>query len=61
MFWALIKGIKIFKHKDGAAISLIHTSTYGGAIPAAILGKVFHKRVVLTVHEVFGKLRMKYK
>ena len=59
MFWALFKGIKIFKkHKD---ISLIHTSTYGGAIPASLLGKFFHKRVILTVHEIFWKLRMSYK
>lgn len=59
MFWALIKGSKILKmHKD---ISLIHTSTYGGAIPSAILAKIFHKRVVLTVHEIFGKLRLRYK
>ncbi|HBB04565.1 TPA: hypothetical protein DCZ39_06870 [Patescibacteria group bacterium] len=51
MFWALIKGKKILKkNKD---ISLIHTSTYGGAIPASLLGKMFHKRVILTVHEIF--------
>lgn len=59
MFWAFWKGIKILrKHKD---ISLIHTSTYGGAIPASLLGKFFHKRVILTVHEIFWKLWMAYK
>lgn len=59
MFWALIKGISIFRHhKD---ISIIHTSTYGGAIPASILGKIFRKRVILTVHEIFGKLWNRYK
>ncbi|MCX6823662.1 MAG: glycosyltransferase family 4 protein [candidate division SR1 bacterium] len=59
MFCALSKGIAIFKkNKD---ISLIHTTTYGGAIPASLLGKIFHKRVILTVHEIFGKLRMSYK
>ncbi len=59
MFFALCKGIRIFKkHKD---ISLIHTSTYGGAIPASILGKFFHKRVILTVHEIFWRLRTRYK
>ncbi len=59
MFWALFKGIKILKeYKD---ISLIHTSTYGGAVPASLLGKLFHKRVILTVHEIFWKLRMAYK
>lgn len=67
MFWALIKGIKILRKNkkpaagDGASISLIHTSTYGGAIPASLLGKIFHKRVILTVHEIFGKLRRQYK
>lgn len=59
IFWALIKGKKILHtHKD---ISLIHTSTYWGAIPASILAKLFHKRVVLTVHEIFGKLWIQYK
>ena len=59
MFLAFFKGIKILKaHKD---ISLIHTSTYGGAIPASLLGKIFHKRVILTVHEIFWKLRRNYK
>lgn len=59
MFWSFWKGISILKkHKD---ISLIHTSTYGGAIPGSLLGKIFHKRVVLTVHEIFWKLRMQYK
>lgn len=62
MFWALRKGIKIFRvNKDTAPISLIHTSTYGGAIPASLLGKLFRKRVILTVHEIFWKLRMRYK
>jgi len=59
MFWSFWKWIKIIKkHKD---ISFIHTSTYGGAIPASLLGKFFHKRVILTVHEIFWKLRMAYK
>lgn len=59
IFWALIKGIKILK--KNREISLIHTSTYGGAIPASLLAKIFHKRIILTVHEIFGKLRKKYK
>lgn len=65
MFWALVKGYKILKkHKNspvGDDVSLIHTSTYGGAIPASLLGKIFHKRVILTVHEIFWKLRIAYK
>jgi len=46
------------KEKD---ISIIHTSTYGGAIPASIIGMLLHKKVVLTVHEIFAKLRYLYK
>ena len=59
MFWALIKGIRILRNKKD--IALIHTSTYGGAIPASILGKIFRKRVILTVHEIFGRLWKRYK
>ena len=59
MFRALFKGIAILKHhKD---ISLIHTSTYGWAIPASLLGRFFHKRVILTVHEIFWRLWKSYK
>jgi len=42
-------------------IDVIHASTYWGAIPASILWKTFNKRLVLTVHEVFGNLWFKYK
>lgn len=35
---------------------VIHTTTYAAAIPASLLGLVAGKKVVLTVHEVFGKL-----
>lgn len=59
MFWAFRKGIKILKQEKD--ISLIHTSTYWWAIPASLLGKLFHKRVLLTVHEIFWKLRIAYK
>jgi len=59
MFWGFIKGVAILKkHKD---IAIIHTSTYSGAIPASLLGKLFGKKVILTVHEIFGKLRKHYK
>jgi len=59
MFWWLIKWFFLLKkHKD---ISVIHTSTYGWAIPASVLGKLFGKRVILTVHEVFWMLRKRYK
>lgn len=42
-------------------IDLIHTSTYGGAIPASLLAKFFRKKILITVHEVFGKLWNSYK
>ena len=59
MFRAFFLGRKILKnHVD---IHVIHTSTYGGAIPASLLGKLFHKRVILTVHEIFWRLRTRYK
>lgn len=43
------------------SIDFIHTSTYGGAIPGWIIGLFARKKVVLTVHEVFGDLRSIYK
>jgi len=32
---------------------IIHASTYVAAFPASLLGLIFGKKVVLTVHEVF--------
>ncbi|MCF7835428.1 glycosyltransferase family 4 protein [Candidatus Gracilibacteria bacterium] len=59
MISGLFLGIKLLrKNKD---IKIIHTSTYGGAIPASILGLLFKKKVILTIHEIFGKLRIFYK
>lgn len=46
------------KNKD---IKIIHTSTYWWAIPASILGLLFKKKVILTIHEIFWKLRIFYK
>ena len=42
-------------------IDFIHTSTYGWAIPARIVWLFARKKVILTVHEVFGDLRSVYK
>lgn len=53
---AVMKGLSIGKHID-----LIHTTTFAGAIPGRILSKIFNKPIVLTVHEVFGKLWYTYK
>lgn len=59
MFFWFFKGIKILSQEKD--INLIHTSTYGWAIPASILWKIFHKKVILTVHEIFWNLRYRYK
>lgn len=59
IIYALIKGIRILK-KD-TSIKTIHTSTYGGAIPASILWKIYKKKVILTVHEIFFDLWYTYK
>jgi glycosyltransferase involved in cell wall biosynthesis len=40
---------------------LIHTSSYVWVFPASVLGMLFHKKVVVTVHEVFGRLWILYK
>ncbi|MDR0606958.1 MAG: glycosyltransferase, partial [Candidatus Peribacteria bacterium] len=55
MFFCLSKGIKLAKWAD-----VIHTTTYNAAIPASIIGKIAKKKVVLTVHEIFGKLRYRF-
>lgn len=58
LFFSLIKWFSLLKHQK---FDLIHASTYVAAFPASLLGKIFHKKVVLTVHEVFGKLWILYK
>lgn len=47
LFW----GISLAKKAD-----IIHTTTYNACIPAWIIGKITKKKVVVTVHEVWGKL-----
>ena len=57
LFHALQRGRRIIGQFD-----VIHTTTYASAIPASILGKRYHKKVILTVHEVFWPvLRKRYK
>ncbi|HKL44130.1 MAG TPA: glycosyltransferase family 4 protein [Candidatus Absconditabacterales bacterium] len=58
MIKSISLGKRILKQKK---IDIIHASTYGGAIPASILGKKLKIKVILTVHEIFGKLWFKYK
>lgn len=51
MFYALFLWYTLAKKVD-----IIHTTTYNSAIPASIIGIISWKKVVLTVHEIFGKL-----
>lgn len=37
----------------------IHTTTYNAAIPAYLVGKLLNKKVIITFHEVWGKLWLK--
>ena len=58
-FKGFLKGVEILrKYKD---IEIIHSSTYTSAIPASILWLLFKKKRILTVHEIFGKLRKVFK
>ena len=59
LFSAILKGFSLLRRFSD--IKNIHASTYGSAIQASILWKLFHKHVILTVHEVFGKLWYVYK
>ena len=54
-FWT---GRKLLKREK---IDFIHTTTYWGAIPASLLGMLFKKKVLITVHEIFGQLWKQYK
>lgn len=54
-FW---RGRELLKREK---IDFIHTSTYWGAIPASLLGILFKKKVLITVHEIFGQLWKQYK
>jgi len=59
IFTSIFLGAKILKNNKD--IKIIHTSTYWWAIPASILWLLFHKKVILTIHEIFWKLRNFYK
>lgn len=53
LLWSALgkTGRRLAKEAD-----VIHTTTYAAAIPASVLGLLTGRKVVLTVHEVFGKL-----
>jgi D-inositol-3-phosphate glycosyltransferase len=58
VFSAVWRGIQLCRDKN---IDFVHSSTYGGAIPAWFIAFFTKKKVVLTVHEVFGSLWSVYK
>ncbi len=55
MFYCLFTWVKLARWAD-----IIHTTTYNSALPASIIWTITHKKVVLTVHEIFGKLRYRF-
>lgn len=55
MFHCIAKWIKLAKKSD-----IIHTTTYNAAIPASLIARISHKKIVLTVHEIFWKLRYRF-
>lgn len=57
--YSIFKGNKILK--ENSDIKTIHASTYWWAIPWSILWIIRRKKVILTIHEIFNKLRYEYK
>lgn len=55
MFYSFFTWIKLAKTCD-----IIHTTTYNSAIPAWIIWLFSGKKVVITVHEIFGQLWYKF-
>ncbi len=51
----------MFGLKVASQYDVIHTTTYAAAIPASIIGRLRTMPVILTIHEVFGTLRKRYK
>lgn len=45
--------------KYGRNFDLIHTTSYNAALPASIAGKILGKKVIITFHEVWGKMWFK--
>lgn len=54
--FALMLRIPFVGYRLAKEADVIHSTTYTSAIPASVLGMISRKPVVLTVHEVFGKL-----
>lgn len=51
IFFALGEGRRLAKNAD-----IVHTTTYTGSIPWRLLAKYARKKIVITVHEIFGHL-----
>ena len=51
MFYAFFKWLILWKNHD-----IIHTTTYNAAIPSSMIWLLLKKKVVITVHEIFGNL-----
>ncbi|XOU94762.1 MAG: glycosyltransferase family 4 protein [Candidatus Kerfeldbacteria bacterium] len=37
---------------------IIHTTTYNAALPAWLIAKIFRKKIIITIHEVWGRMWM---
>jgi len=53
-FFTLLAFVPVLKHCKN--VDLVHTTSYNAAIPAAIGALVKRKKIVITFHEVWGKL-----
>ena len=53
-FKGFVKACEVLRKNKN--IKIIHSSSYTSTIPASILSRIFHKKSVATIHEIFGKL-----
>ena len=53
-FKGFFKACKVLRKNKN--IKIIHSSSYTSTIPASILARIFHKKSVATIHEIFWKL-----
>jgi len=53
-YWFMVLAIPVlFRIVSG--FDIIHTTTYNAALTSWIVGRIFKKKIVITVHEVIGK------
>ncbi|SHJ79476.1 Glycosyltransferase involved in cell wall bisynthesis [Desulfatibacillum alkenivorans DSM 16219] len=53
--WFSLLGLKLAL-REAKDADVIHTTTYNGAFPAWLAGKILNKPVIITAHEVLGPL-----